>query len=197
LLTEKSGDAKRVPAGASGSGGESGSEPILVGSIARAHGLTGELVVDSFSDVPGRFATGSTMTAVLPSGETRALRVTGSRPFTHRLLVRFEGIEDRVAAEALHGADMFVPRSEVPPLSDGRHYRFELIGLMARTPRGDELGRVTDVFATGSNDVYVLKGPRGEILLPALPEVIVSVDVPGGVLVVEPPKGLPGLDDEG
>jgi len=171
-------------------------EPILVGSIARAHGLTGEVVVDSFSDAPGRFATGSTMTAVLPTGETRALRITGCRPFTHRLLVRFEGIEDRLAAEALHGADMFVPRSEVPPLTDGRHYRFELVGLIAKTPRGEEIGRVANVFATGSNDVYVIEGPRGEILVPAIPEVIVSVDVEGGVLVVEPPEGLPGWDNE-
>lgn len=155
------------------------------------------MVVESFSDAPERFAAGSELMARLPSGEQRALKVVKSKPFQHRLIVYFEGVGDRTAAEALHGADLTVPRSAVKPLSDGRHYRFELMGLTAKTPRGDEVGRVVDVFSTGSNDVYVLEGPRGEILLPALPEVIVSVDVAGGVLVVEPPKGLPGWDDAG
>ena len=177
---------------------ESGAEEtILVGAIARAHGLNGEMVVEVLTDAPERFEPGSTLTAVLPSGDRRQVKVTASRPFQARLLVRLEGVGDRTAADALHGADLVIPRSAVKPLSDGRHYRFELVGLTAKTPRGEEVGRVADVFATGSNDVYVLEGPRGEILLPASPGVIVSVDVPGGVLVVEPPKGLPGWDDEG
>ena len=155
------------------------------------------MVVESFSDDPERFAAKSELLATLPSGERRTLKVVKSKPFQARLIVHFEGVGDRTAAEALHGADLTVPRSAVKPLSDGRHYRFELMGLSARTPRGEDVGRVKDVFATGSNDVYVLEGPRGEILLPALPEVIVSVDIEGGVLVVEPPKGLPGWDDEG
>jgi 16S rRNA processing protein RimM len=177
--------------------GTGGDDTILVGAIARAHGLGGEMVVEVLTDAPERFEPGSTLTAVLLSGERRTVKVTASRPFQHRLLVRFEGVGDRTAADALHGADLVIPRSAVKPLSDGRHYRFELVGLTAKTPRGEEVGRVADVFATGSNDVYVLEGPRGEILLPASPGVIVSVDVPGGVLVVEPPKGLPGWDDEG
>lgn len=185
----RGGDSRRAESG--------GPDEILVGNIARAHGLRGEVVVESFSDAPERFAAGSSLTARLVSGERRTLKVVKSKPFQHRLIVYFEGVGDRTAAEALHGADLTVPRSAVKPLSDGRHYRFELMGLTAKTQRGEEVGRVVDVFATGSNDVYVLEGPRGEILLPALPEVIVSVDIEGGVLVVEPPKGLPGWDDEG
>jgi 16S rRNA processing protein RimM len=189
-INDAGGDDSRRP--------ESGAEEtILVGSIARAHGLNGEMVVEVLTDAPERFEPGSTLTAVLPSGDRRQVKVTASRPFQARLLVRLEGVGDRTAAEALHGADLVIPRSAVKPLSDGRHYRFELVGLTAKTPRGEEVGRVADVFATGSNDVYVLQGPRGEILLPASPGVIVSVDVEGGVLVVEPPKGLPGWDDEG
>ena len=151
--------------------------------------------MDSWSDAPERFRPGSELTAVLPSGERRPVKVIGSRPFQSRLLIRFDGFVDRTGAETLHGADLEVPRSAVKPLKDGRHYRFELVGLAVRTPRGEELGQLTDVFSTGSNDVYVIDGPRGEILLPALPEVIVSADVAGGVLVVEPPRGLPGWDD--
>jgi 16S rRNA processing protein RimM len=177
--------------------GTGGDDSILVGIAVKAHGLGGEMVIEVLSDDPERFNVGRELTAVLPSGDRRPVKITAVRPFQARLLVRFEGVGDRTAADALHSADLVVPRSAVKPLSDGRHYRFELVGLTAKTPRGEEVGRVADVFSTGSNDVYVLEGPRGEILLPALPEVIVSVDVEGGVLVVEPPKGLPGWDDEG
>jgi len=163
--------------------------------IARAHGLEGEVVVDSWSDAPGRFSPGSAMTAVLPSGASARLVVGSSRPFQNRLLVRFEGIGTRTEAETLRGADLTVARSDVPPDPEGKRYRFELIGLTARTRAGETLGTVADVFATGSNDVYVIRGPRGELLLPALADVILEVDVPAGTITVAPPPGLPGWDE--
>jgi len=163
--------------------------------IARAHGLEGEVVVEPWSDAPGRFAQGSALTAVLPSGSSAQLVVGSMRPFQKRLLVRFEGIATRTEAETLRGADLTVARSDVQPAPEGRRYRFELIGLTARTPAGEILGTIADVFATGSNDVYVIQGPRGELLLPALADVILEVDVPAGTITVAPPAGLPGWDE--
>ena len=174
---------------------EGGREAILVGSVARAHGLAGEVVVESYSDAPERFAPGSALTAVAPSGKTFPVQVTASRPFGSRLLVRFEGVTTRAEAEALHGIDLTIDRSQVAPRPGGRLYRFEVIGLEVKTRTGDVLGRTVDVFATGSNDVYVVRGPRGEILLPALPEVILEIDVERGEMTVAPPPGLPGLDE--
>ncbi|MGH7680517.1 MAG: ribosome maturation factor RimM [Candidatus Eiseniibacteriota bacterium] len=174
---------------------EEGDEPVLVGIIARAHGLGGEVVVDSYSDAPDRFAPGRTLLAEFPSGKTAPLVVATSRPFQERLLVRFEGVSDRTAAEALHGGTLSIARRDVEPLPEGRHYRFELIGLRVRTRDGEFMGTIEDVFATGSNDVYVVNGPRGEILLPALADVIVAVDVEGGGMTVAPPLGLPGWDE--
>jgi len=174
---------------------EGAGEPILVGVIARAHGLGGEVVVDSLSDAPDRFAPGSAMTARLSSGATVTLVVEASRPFQRRLLVRFAGIATRSEAEGLRDADLTVERSAVRPHPAGLRYRFELIGLMARTRAGEPLGTVADVFSTGSNDVYVVRGSRGELLLPALPDVILEVDVPGGTMTVAPPAGLPGWDE--
>jgi len=174
---------------------EEAGEPVLVGTIARAHGLTGEVVVDSWSDAPDRFAPGSTMTARLPSGATARLVVESSRPFQNRLLVRFAGIATRSEAEALRAADLTVERREVQPHPEGLRYRFELVGLAVRTRAGEPLGTIADVFSTGSNDVYVVRGSRGELLLPALPEVIVEVDVTGGTVTVAPPAGLPGWDE--
>jgi len=135
------------------------------------------------------------MTAVLPSGAITRLVVGSSRPFQKRLLVRFDGIETRTEAEMLRGADLTIARSDVHPSAEGKRYRFELIGLTARTRAGETLGTVADVFATGSNDVYVIRGPRGELLLPALADVILDVDVSTGTMTVAPPPGLPGWDE--
>ena len=170
--------------------------PILVGVVARAHGLGGEVVVESFSDAPDRFAPGSVFTAAAPSGPARSVKIATVRPFQGRLLVRFDGVGDRDAAEALHGAELTIPKSAAAPLPEGRHYRFELVGLVARTAEGAVVGEVTEIFSTGSNDVAAIRGSRGEILLPLLEDVVLAVDVEGGTMTVAPPRGLPGWDEE-
>lgn len=170
--------------------------PVLIGIVARAHGLRGEVVVDPTTDTPGRFDPGRVVAAVLPSGAAQTLKVATSRPFQGRWLVRFEGVETRTDAEALHSAELTIRRDQVAPLPEGRFYRFDLVGLTARTPEGNLLGRVEEVFATGSNDVIVVRGERGEILIPLLDTVFRSVDVAGGTIVLAPPPGLPGLPGE-
>lgn len=172
-----------------------GDVPILVGIVARAHGIRGEVVVEPTTDVPERFAPGSVLDVALPSGPGRPLTIAASRPFQQRWLVRFEGVETRDGAEELHGAELSVRRDRVAPLPEGRYYRFELIGLEALTPAGLRLGRVEDVFATGANDVLTVRGARGEILIPMLDTVVRSVDRTAGVIVVDPPPGLPGLEE--
>lgn len=161
-----------------------------MGSVARAHGLLGEVIVDAWSDAPERFAPGGAMTARIPGGGSRALVVASARPLGERLLVRFEGYETRSDAETLRGADLTIARRDVAPLPEGAHYRFELLGLRVKTREGAELGVIQDVFSTGSNDVLVVRGPRGEVLLPSLASVVVSVDLGRGEMVVEVPPGL-------
>ena len=123
------------------------------------------------------------------------LVVLESRPFQDRLLIRFDGFETREEAEAIHGAELTIGRDQVAPLPEGRYYRFELEGLRVATKQGAHLGVVTAVFGTGANDVVAVKGASGEILIPLLPEVIVSVDVAGCAMVVDPPPGLPGMPE--
>ena len=169
---------------------EAEEQPILVGSVARPHGLKGEVVVDVLSEVPERFAPGKSMTARPKAGAPRGVKVASARPFGDRLLVRFEGYATREDALTLHGADLTVARGETAPKAEGRLYRFELLGLRVRSREGADLGEVADVFATGSNDVYVVRGPAGELLLPALASVILEIDVDRGVMLVEVPPGL-------
>lgn len=161
-----------------------------MGSIARAHGLQGEVVVDVWSEAPDRFQPGSALTARLPEGVTRTMVVETARPFGERLLIRFEGIANRTQAEALRGVDLTVDRKDVAPPPEGRHYRFELVGLRVRTASGEHLGTVAEVFETGSNDVIVVRGARGELLLPHLTNVVVAIDPDRGEMVVELPPGL-------
>jgi len=161
-----------------------------VGSIARAHGLAGEVVVDVWSEAPERFQAGGAVTARLPGEVAREMIIEATRPFGERLLVRFAGIATRTQAEALRGADLTVARSKVPPPPEGAHYRFELVGLRVRTRDGSHLGTVADVFATGSNDVIVVRGGKREILLPYLADVVLTIDPELGEMVVEIPPGL-------
>jgi 16S rRNA processing protein RimM len=165
-------------------------EPVLVGSVARAHGLQGEVVVDVWSDAPERFRPGSALIARLPEGVTRTMVVETARPFGERLLIRFEGIANRTQAEALRGVDLAIDRKDAAPLPAGEHYRFELVGLRVRTASGEHLGTVTEIFETGSNDVIVVRGDRGELLLPHLTNVVVAIDPDRGEMVVELPPGL-------
>jgi 16S rRNA processing protein RimM len=165
-------------------------EPVLVGVVARPHGLGGEVVVDVYSDAPGRFAPGMSMTARPPSGAPRTVKVANARPFNARLLVRFEGCASKDEAQALHGAELTVAKEDIAPLPAGTHYRFQLLGLRVRGRDGKHYGEVADVFATGSNDVYVIRGPEGELLLPALESVVLKIDLERKEMVVEVPPGL-------
>ena len=161
-----------------------------MGSIARAHGLAGEVVVDVWSEAPERFQAGRSVTARLDKQSPREMLVETARPFGERLLIRFAGIRTRTQAEALRGADLTVARRDVAPPPEGAHYRFELVGLRVRTRDGKHLGTVTDIFATGSNDVIVVKRERGEILLPYLTDVVLAIDPERGEMTVEIPPGL-------
>ena len=169
---------------------ESPDQPILVGSIARAHGLKGEVVVDVWSEAPERFQPGSTVMVRVPGAAARPMVIETARPFGERLLLRFAGIGTRTEAEALRGADLTVARRDVPPAPEGSHYRFELVGLRVKRRDGTHLGTVADIFATGSNDVIVVRGEGTELLLPYLDSVVLRVDLERGEMVVEIPPGL-------
>ncbi len=83
-----------------------------------------------------------------------------------------------------------VPPEAVPQLPDGEYFHFQLLGLRVLTQEGEDLGRIRDILVTGANDVYVVSGPAGEVLVPALVDVIVNVDLDQGIMVVNLPEGL-------
>jgi 16S rRNA processing protein RimM len=109
--------------------------------------------------------------------------------------LKLRGIDTMTAAETLRGVDIVIPRSEAPPLAEGEFFVADVVGLRAVTTTGRALGTVVEVLSTGANDVYVVRGDAGEVLIPAIHDVVTSIDPAAGMLQVAP---MPGLlsDDE-
>ncbi len=106
------------------------------------------------------------------------------------LLVKLEGIDDRDAADELRGMLVQVPLEDAVPLEEGEYYHFQLEGMDVETETGEWLGRVAEVIATGAADVFVVRGPRGEVLLPAIEDVILELDTEKGHMKIHL---LPGM----
>ena len=104
--------------------------------------------------------------------------------------LQLRGVDTITAAETLRGVDVVIPRSEALPLAEGEFFVAEVVGLRAVTTSGRALGTVTEVLSTGANDVYVVRGDAGEVLIPAIHDVVTSIDPAAGVLQVEPIPGL-------
>ena len=88
------------------------------------------------------------------------------------------------------GAELFIPQTELPELDEDTYYWFELIGIEVYTTQGDYLGRITSIFPTGSNDVYVVKDNKQEMLIPALESVVLDIDLDLKRMRVDLPEGL-------
>jgi len=108
-------------------------------------------------------------------------------------ILKLNGINSRNDVELLRGELLEAADNDVQRDDDESYFVHELIGLRVVTAGGEELGRITEVLQTGANDVYVVTGERGEILVPAIAEVIEAINVSGGVVSITP---LPGLLDE-
>ncbi len=161
---------------------------IPVGRVLSPRGVGGEVQVEVLSDSPGRFAPGG---AVFLRGRRLVIGRCSSLS-RGRLALALEGVSDRRQAEGLRGALLTVPEGMVPPLPEGRYYHFQLVDMDVFTADAERLGRITQVLATGANDVYVVVGEAGELLVPALEDVVVEVDVSARRMVVELPPGLRG-----
>lgn len=159
---------------------------VAVGRVLAPFGLHGEIKVQSLTDNPRRWKPGSR----LWFGRRQAT-VKSSREAQGYVFLKLEGFPDRTSVEPLRHAIIQVPESELPTLPAGEHYRFQLVGLRVEDRQGHPLGVVEEVLETGANDVLRVRTPDGrELLLAALPDVIVSVDLKAGRIVVDPPEWM-------
>lgn len=165
---------------------------IAVGHIIGVHGLRGEVKVELYTDFPERFVPGAVLMVGDDLDEETIEQV---REHKGNLLVKFAGCTNRTDAEALRNRWLFVDEADAAQLEEGVYWIHDIIGLEVFTEQGEAVGRITDVLATGSNDVYVV-APTGafnrgrEVLLPALDDVILNVALEQGRMTVRLPDGL-------
>lgn len=167
---------------------------VTVGRIGRAHGVRGAVVVGVRTDEPElRFAKGARLDTD-PSG-VGPLVVAATRWHSGELLVRFEGVDDRGAAEGLRGAWLLVDTATIAAPDDPDEFNdTDLVGLSVRTLDGTEVGTVDDVLHP-AQDVLLVKTPDArEIMIPFVKAIVPEIDVRAGVLVIDPPAGLLDLE---
>jgi 16S rRNA processing protein RimM len=158
---------------------------VAVGRVLGPWGLRGELKVQPLTDFPERFAPGCSLYV-----DGVAYVVERCRWHRGKAYIRLSGIDSATAAEALRQHLLEVPDEELKPLSEGEYYQFQIVGLDVRTTEGLPLGKVTQILSTASNDVFVVRGEGGELLIPALEDVIKAIDLDGGWMEVELVEGL-------
>lgn len=149
------------------------------------HGLAGEVRVQILTDFPERFGL---LKTVYVGEDHSPMVIQDQRVLGGRAVLKLEGI-DHPAAEKLRGLLIQIPMGEAMALEEDEYYVHQIVGLEVWTREGEYLGRVAEVLETGSNDVYVVRDGE-EILIPALSDVILDVDLDKGRVEVELMKGL-------
>jgi 16S rRNA processing protein RimM len=168
---------------------------VLVGRVARAHGLRGHVVVNAETDfVAERFHRGAEVWT-RANGIEQALTITDARVDGPRPILAFEGVGTVEAAEGLAGAELRIPESDLQPLPEGRYYLHQLVGCRVDTTDGATVGSVTRVDGGAGAAVLAVDGAQGEVLVPLAREICVGIDVDARVIRVQLPEGLLELNE--
>ncbi len=168
----------------------------VVGRIARAHGLQGQVIVNLETDFPNeRFRPGAKLFVKRPSGAVESVIVTTVRFQRDRPVIGLSGVGDMNAATAVSGLELRVPAEQLSELPAGTFYRHELIGCVVETVEGVCVGAVSGVEGTMSGSRLVVAGGHGDVLVPLAAEICRTIDVPGRRIVIAPPEGLLELNE--
>jgi len=166
-----------------------------VGRVVLPHGLRGALKVQLYRD--GTPILERVERVALDSAGGAVRRVVASAPLDGRhRRVELEGVGDCDAAEALRGAELFVEVGDLDPLGEDEFYCALLIGARVETAAGVSLGRLEEISNHGASDIFEVRGPRGEHLIPAVDDFVLSIDVEQGLVVVDWPEGEGGDPEE-
>ena len=167
----------------------------VVGRIARAHGIRGQVILDSETDFPDeRFHPGAEV-FIERNGGVEALTITTVRFHRDRPIVGIEGVTTMTEAETLAGCELRVPRERLAPLPPETFYRHDLVGCEVYDRAGVRVGIVRGVEGTLGGSRLVVDGPRGEILIPLAAEICTAVDVGVKRIVIDAPDGLLELNE--
>ena len=170
---------------------------LTVGRVVKAHGVTGELVVEVRTDDPElRFAPGALLRAKGSDRREQNYAVETARPHGARLLVRLSGVADRDAADALRGSVFVIDSADLPPIEEAdTYYDHQLEGLRVRTADGGEIGVVTEVLHTAAGELLAVKRDDApELLVPFVSAIVTWVSLEDRVVEIDPPDGLLELE---
>ena len=158
---------------------------LVVAVIVAPFGIKGEVKAKVLTDFPDRLADRKLVYLGRESEEPRPYTVRGIRFHQGQALFTFAECQDRTAAEALRGLLVQTPSAQAAPLPPGAYYFHQIIGLDVWGADGVHHGKVSAILTTAANDVYVVDGEQGSILIPAIPAVVRQVDLEAGRMIVE------------
>jgi len=164
-------------------------EFITVGYILGSLGTKGEVKVEVMTDFPQRFVPPSTVYV-----NRQPMTITSSRWHKGKAVIKLNSIDGIEDTELLRGKLIEIHHSQLEPLPEGQFYHFQLIGLEVWTTQGKSLGRITEILTAQSNDNYVVNGSEGEILIPAIEDVVKSINPDKGYIIIEAIEGLLDLN---
>ncbi len=176
----------------SGSPRDGEPEYLVVGSLRRAHGVRGEMVMEVITDFPERLKPG---TSVYIGSTHRPMVIEGSRPHSEGLLVKFRGLKSPEEAARYRNQQVYVTAHDRPPLPEGQYYEHQILGFaVVEDASNEKLGTLDEIMHTGANDIYVVSRPNGgELLVPVISGVVLSLDPANRMIRVHL---LPGLVED-
>jgi 16S rRNA processing protein RimM len=168
---------------------------LWVGRVVKTQGIKGEVRVSFSGAGMTTFCKGKMVYLENEKGERKRLTVESSRPLRQMTILSFREVKRVEEAEALIGCSVYVDKESLESLPTGEFYWYQLIGLRVTTESGTFLGTLEEIIPTGSNDVFVVRRDTQEVLIPAIDEVVVQVDLQEKVMMIRPLEGLLPEDD--
>ncbi len=164
-------------------------ERVCVGAIAGAFGVRGEVRLKSFCAAPEDIATYGPLTT--EDGKCQ-YDITLTRPVKNGFAAKLSGVLSKEAADTLRGTRLYAPRAALPSLPDDEFYHTDLIGLQVLDTGGAQIGKVAAVLNHGASDLLDVrgKGIKGSALIPFTQEIVPTIDLTSGRIIIDPPEGL-------
>ena len=166
-------------------------EFITIGKILAPWGIRGKLKVEVVTDFPQRFALYSQIYI-----KRQPMTIDSTEWHKRKAIIKLNSVDSIEQAQRLKGQPVEIHHSQLKSLPEGQYYHFQLIGLEVWTTQGELLGNITEILAAASNDNYVISSAKGEILIPAVEDVIKSIDLDKRRLVIEAIDGLLSLNQK-
>lgn len=162
---------------------------VAIGKIARLHGVRGELKVAPFSGLREVLAHFERLW-LIQGEQMESFVVEWVRQGGRTLIVKLRDVDHAEVAERFRGWEVTVPRDGLPSLPPDQYYSFQLAGLTVITEGGEVVGQIEEIWPLPAHDVYRVRGEKGEVLIPAVKEIVKEIDLNQGRVVIRPLEGL-------